>query len=139
MTMPRSKFVRTSGLALLLSLGVTAAAAAGDTPAESFDRFCLEWMKKLAVREHDNQEHIQWIQSGKGVTGEYVGYSSDHTCLVKPASDPKAVPIGKIIYQEIRYQKYGESPAVAANSPPQPLELTEVTEIFRYEKGQWKY
>ena len=124
---------------LLLSAIPAAGAFAGDSVSEAFDRFCGEWMQKLATREHDNQQHIQWIPSGNGVMGEYVGYSIEHTCLLKPLTDPKAVPVGKIIYQEIRYQKRGSSPSAASSAAPQPLELTEVTEIFRYEKGQWKY
>jgi len=131
--------MRHTCFALLLAAALAAPATADDKVSESFDRFCVEWMQKLATRERDNQQHIQWIPSGSGVMGEYVGYSSDHTCLLKPISDPKAVPIGKIIYQEIRYQKQGASAAVAAKSTPQPLDLTEVTEIFRYERGQWKY
>jgi hypothetical protein len=132
--------IRTVCLAALLLLSPASSPVfAGESVGDSFERFCSEWMQKLATRERDNQQHIQWIPSGNGVMGEYVGYSTDHTCQLKALTDPKAVPVAKILYQEIRYQKSGPSPTAASTAPPQPLDLTEVTEIFRYEKGQWKY
>lgn len=125
--------------ALLASLALAASARAGDPVSEKFDQFCADWMQKLAVRQHDNEQNIQWVKGSSGVTGEYVGYSTDHTCLLKPLTDPKAVPVAKILYQEIRYQKKGSSQSAAASAAPEAIELTEVTEIFQYQKGKWQY
>jgi hypothetical protein len=125
---------------VLLSQTVARPALAVDSPAEKFDVFCAEWMHKLEVRERDNQRQIHWVPNGHGVEGQYVGYSSEHVCKVKPQADAKAPPVGIIIYTEYRYQKRGDDAALAESTAPQAIEVTEVTEIFRYgKKGQWEY
>ena len=124
-------------VALLLATALPARGASADNPGAKFEKFCAEWMQKLAVREHDNIKNIHWVPDGTGVEGEYVGYSSDHTC--KLASDVSPAVVGKIIYREFRYVKKGASPAAAKTSTPRALEATEVTEIFRYAKGKWEY
>lgn len=103
---------------------------------QQFETFCQEWMQKLAAREHDNLSKIKWNSNSGGVEGEYVGYTQDHTCTVK--GDDSA-PVGKIAYQEVRYAKRGATIADAEKSPPQAMETTAVTELFRYEKGKWIY
>ena len=104
--------------------------------AEAFQTFCQEWMQKLAVREHDNIANIKWDTEPDGVHGEYVGYTQDHTCTVK---DEYRQPVGKIAYQEVRYEKRGGTVGEAEKSPPHPVETTAVTELFRFEKGKWIY
>jgi len=112
------------------------ASALAEDPASAFNHFCEEWMGKLAAREEHNVTHIKWDTKSEGVKGEYVGYTKEHTCTTKNAS---AVPIGKIIYREVRYQKQGGSIPEAEKSSARPIETTEVTEIFRYAKGKWVY
>jgi hypothetical protein len=104
--------------------------------AQEFQTFCQEWMQKLAARERDNIKNIKWNTTPEGVKGEYVGYTQEHTCIVK---DEYQEPVGEIIYQEVRYERRGATVAEAGNNPPRPLEVTAVTEIFRYEKGKWIY
>jgi hypothetical protein len=109
------------------------------TPEEihkAFDVFCDEWMQKLVARENDNVAHINWNTSSDGVEGEYVGYTSDHTCVVK---DGSAVPVGKITYLEVLYAKRGKTIEEARQSPAQAVETTGVTEIFRYDRTKWIY
>ncbi|MFI5398519.1 MAG: hypothetical protein ACHQ9S_23560 [Candidatus Binatia bacterium] len=103
---------------------------------QAFDVFCQEWMQKLAVREHDNIVHIHWDTKPDGVEGEYVGYTPDHTCVVK---DGSIAPVGKIAYQEVRYAKRGKTVEEAQESPARPLETTAVTEIFRHDGVKWIY
>jgi len=102
----------------------------------AFQTFCQEWMQKLAVREHDNIANIKWETKPDGVHGEYVGYPQDHTCVVK---NQDTEPVGKIAYQEVRYEKYGTTIAEAKNNPPRAIEATAVTELFRFEKDKWIY
>ena len=102
--------------------------------SSAFQTFCEEWMEKLVVRERDNVSHIKWDARADGVRGEYVGYSHEHTCTVREDS---TVPIGKVSYREVRYEKHGPTVADAERTPAQSLEITEVTEIFRYDKGKW--
>ena len=111
------------------------AAMAGDV-ASQFDSFCLEWMGKLAARQEHNIAHIKWDTKPDGVKGEYVGYTTEHTCTLKNETQ---VPIGKIIYREIVFQKAGGSIPEAEKSEAQAIETTEVTEIFRYAGGKWVY
>lgn len=108
-------------------------------PIAKFDEFCVEWMQKLAVRERDNRSHIRWEPGPDGTRGEYVGYSQDHTCKVKENGDPKAVPIGQITYRELLFRQSGASADEAQASTPQVVEITEVIEIFRFNKGKWVY
>ncbi len=124
---------------LLVSLGclvLFSTAALAEDATAAFNSFCEEWMGKLAAREQHNVTHIKWDANSAGVKGEYVGYTREHTCTVKNATQ---VPIGKIIYREIVYQKHGGSIPEAEKSPAEPIEATEVTEIFRYSAGKWVY
>jgi hypothetical protein len=112
------------------------AAPQGDVEGQ-FKVFCEEWMGKLAARERDNINNIQWETRADGVTGAYTAYSQEHTCVMKDGTG--SVPVGKISYREYRYEKRGGSIPEAKASPPHPVETTEVTEIFRYSAGQWIY
>ena len=109
-------------------------AAVAAAASNAFPAFCEEWMQKLVVRERDNVARIKWDTKPEGVHGEYVGYSQEHTCTLK---DNAEVPVGKISYREFRYEKRGGTAAEAEHSSAQPVEVTEVTEIFRYDKGKW--
>ena len=110
--------------------------AVAEDAASAFNSFCEEWMGKLAAREKHNVANIKWDAKADGVKGEYVGYTQEHTCLVK---DTSKVPIGKIIYREIVYQKHGGTIPEAEKSAAEAIEATEVTEIFRYAAGKWVY
>jgi len=106
---------------------------------ETFKAFCAEWMQKLAVRERDNRAAIKWVNSPDGVSGEFVGYSTDNVCEVKEPVSPGATPVGTIQYRELRYRKVGPTKEEAAKSPDTAIEATEVTEIFRFAAGKWVY
>jgi hypothetical protein len=111
--------------------------ARADDVADAFAGFCQEWMQKLAAREQYNIANIRWETDLQGVEGTYIGYTRDHTCTMKIGS--KDVPVGKITYREIRFAKRGDSIGEAESNPAQPLETTEITEIFRYAAGKWIY
>jgi hypothetical protein len=120
--------------AILLLAGT----ARAEDVAAQFQGFCSEWMQKLEAREHANVSHIKWESKADGaVQGDYVGYTHEHTCVTKDGTG--SVPVGKISYREVRYEKHGTSIQEAEHSPPKPIEITEVTEIFRYSKGKWVY
>ena len=121
----------------LVCVGLVSSMAFAGDAASAFPTFCEEWMGKLAARERDNVSHIKWDKLPEGVKGEYVGYfTKDHTCTTKELS---GVPVGKIIYREIRYEKRGDTVADAEKSAPRAIDATEVTEIFRYANGKWIY
>jgi len=106
---------------------------------ETFKAFCAEWMQKLAVRERDNRASIKWVTVAEGVQGEFVGYSTDNVCEVKEPAYAGATPVGTIKYREMRYRKSGPTKEEAAKSPDTAIEMTEVTEIFRFAGGKWVY
>lgn len=106
---------------------------------KKFDAFCAEWIAKLSERERNNKARIRWQVGPDGVVGEYIGYSTEHECKLVENGDPNAIPVGKITYREMKYRQSGKSTADAAKSTPRIVELTEVTEIFRYASGRWVY
>jgi hypothetical protein len=124
-----SIFLAASWLSPALSLAQAA--------KDSFPEFCEQWMQKLAERERRNQSLIEWREEAGQVKGTYIGYSSQHQCVYKEAKD--ATPLGKITYLEVRYEKRGATRQEAERNPPQAVETTEVTEIFRFAKGKWVY
>lgn len=105
--------------------------------ASAFPKFCEEWMQKLEAREKRNVSLIKWEAQTSTVFGSYVGYSHQHSCVLKDNNG--AVPVGKIIYLEVRYEKRGATQEEAERNPATALETTEVTEIFRFAKGAWIY
>lgn len=121
---------------LLVLLMVTTAARAEDA-ADSFPQFCDEWIEKLAARERDNVAHIKWESEGSTVKGKYIGYTHEHTCVTKMGS--QSTPVGKITYREIKYEKLGPTVEEAEHTAARPVEVTEITEIFRYAEGKWIY
>jgi len=122
---------------MLAVLAVSGAAYAQDAAAGAFPQFCEEWMQKLAAREQRNVANIKWAEAADGVSGEYIGYGQEHTCVTKTGT--QSVPVGKITYREVRYEKHGGSVSDAEKNPPQAVETTEITEIFRYSAGKWIY
>jgi hypothetical protein len=102
-----------------------------------FRTFCDEWMGKLKDRTTYNTAHIPWTKGGAGVTGEYVSYGTERTCVAR--EEPGKDPIGKITYREIKYRKEGATEAAAMAGVGTIVEQTDVTEIFRYGKGRWQY
>lgn len=108
------------------------------TLAATLDAFCAKWMGFLAVRERDNKKAIKWQTTPEGVDGKYVGYSQTFKCFLKDI-EKKETPVATIRYLEYLYEKAGPSTAAAESSEPKVVESTEVTEIFRYAKGEWVY
>ena len=131
-------FLRTGLIALALSLLPLAPARAGDDPG--FDRFCAEWMSKLAQRERQNIAKVRWERRGPSTVGQYTGYART-PIQCKPTSrvTPGKPAVGKLVYQEILYEKVGSSAADAQQSRPAVLQTTEVMEVFRYDGHDWKY
>jgi len=106
---------------------------------QDLDAFCKKWMGFLVIRERDNRRAIEWTPGPTGVAGKFVGYSPDYDCQLRDAPKPDAVPVATITYREFIYQQEGDSKDVAAETAPRVMEVTEVTEIFRYSQGKWVY
>jgi hypothetical protein len=105
----------------------------------TFAAFCETWFEKLRERERYNLSKVKWETAPDGVVvGEYVGYDTK-------APGPQTVtgvektPIGKVVYMEYRLRRTGKSKDEALAAEPEIVERTEVTEIFRFERGAWVY
>ena len=121
------------------------AAAAASSPASTpeqlkteFKTFCDGWMAKLRERERNNIAKIEWKPGERGVVGEYVGYDTE-TFTVGDITNPETQPIGRVIYMELKMRLSGTSDVDALAQKPEIVERTEVTELFRYERGAWVY
>jgi hypothetical protein len=115
-----------------------AGGASQEQIADQLKSFCVKWMGFLETRERDNQKAIKWEKDAAGVSGHYVGYSKEYDCVMKDRSS-NGTPVATIQYKELVYQKKGASPSDAQQATPQIIDATEVTEIFRYSKGEWVY
>ena len=115
-----------------------AAAESDEKISEDLKSFCKKWMGFLETRERDNKRGVKWQAGPAGVKGQYVGYSTDYDCIMKERSS-NGTPVATIVYREYLYETAGASQDVALAAKPTVVEATEVTEIFRYTKGQWVY
>ena len=116
-------------------------AGAKATPEEltsKFKTFCDVWMGKLRERERNNVAHIEWKPGDRGVVGEYVGYDTTNFTIPE-ISNPDKSPIGRVIYMELKLRVTGTSDVDALAQKPEIVERTEVTELFRFERGSWVY
>jgi hypothetical protein len=127
------------------SSGSSAAPAASEKQTSSpeeiktkFKTFCDGWMEKLRERERNNIAHIEWKPGGGGVVGEYVGYDTQNF-TVGDITNAETKPIGRVIYMELKMRLSGSSQVDALAQKPEIVERTEVTELFRYDRGNWVY
>ena len=117
------------------------AAKITETPEElqtKFKTFCDDWMSKLRERERNNIAHIEWKPGERGVVGEYVGYDTTNITIPE-LTNPDKQPIGRVVYMELKLRLVGTSDVDALAQKPEIVERTEVTELFRYERGNWVY
>ncbi|HEY8517852.1 MAG TPA: hypothetical protein VIS07_20265 [Candidatus Binatia bacterium] len=144
----QSILVAVVGIALVLGVGVPAhadkakrASAVKASPEElqaEFKRFCDSWMEKLRERERHNIANIEWKPNGTGVVGEYIGYDTTNV-QIPEITNADTTPIGRVIYHELKLRLSGASQVDALAQQPEIIERTEVTELFRYERGNWVY
>ena len=112
--------------------------ASDEQIADQLKAFCVKWMGFLETRERDNKKGIKWEKKAAGISGHYVGYSKEYDCVMKERSS-NGTPVATIQYKEYVYEKSGTSQGEAEQKEPSVVEATEVTEIFRYNKGEWVY
>jgi hypothetical protein len=138
MSLTNHPTVRIGLVALALAFLPLGAARAEDDAA--FDRFCAQWMEKLAVRERQNLAKVRWEKRGPSHVGQYTGYArTPIRCQPTSSVKPGRPAVGKLVYHEILYQKTGDTPKAAQLAQPAVLQTTEVMEVFRYDGRDWKY
>ena len=106
--------------------------------AESFDSFCAQWMGKLADREQQNLQKMQYTPKAGGVVGAYTGYEKV-PIRCQSRAKPGSPGVGTLVYNEVHYQKAGATAEGAKSSAPEVVEKVEVMEIFRFDGQKWKY
>lgn len=106
--------------------------------ADSFDSFCAEWMGKLAVREQQNLQKVQYTPKAGRMVGAYTGYEKV-PIRCQSRAKPGSPGVGTLVYHEVHYQKAGETVEGAKTSAPEVVEKVEVMEIFRFDGQKWKY
>lgn len=117
------------------------AASVQATPEElktKFQTFCDGWMGKLRERERNNIAHIDWKRDTSGVVGEYVGYDTTNI-TIPDITNPDKQPIARVVYMELKLRVSGTSDVDALAKKPEIVERTEVTELFRFDHGDWVY
>jgi hypothetical protein len=131
----------TFGAGMLLTFAATAAHAGQELAGRaSFERFCSTWMGKLEERERSNLTRAIVRRSGDRVVVEYVGYTrSPLSCEAEPSGAPSTPLVGKLVYQELRYERSGASKGGALTNPPRVLSRIVVMEIFRFDGSEWVY
>lgn len=129
------------GCTFLSALAGAAPASAQPTPSrddlqKSLRTFCELRMRELESQEQRNLAAVQWQQDGAGARGEYIGYNPDYVCTLSPGAD--AVPIGRMQYREIHFEKRGASIESAMRAEPAPVRFEDVTQVFAYRRGVWE-
>lgn len=136
--MHRSNDKGMRALCALVAASVIWLAAPTVRAAENFDSFCAAWMGKLAVREQQNLQKIQYAPTAGRVVGAYTGYEKvPIRCQTR--AKPGTPGVGTLVYNEVHYQKTGSTVEGAKGSSPQVMEKVEVMEIFRFDGAKWKY
>jgi len=123
--------------ALVLAVGALALTTPAKA-AQSFDSFCAEWMGKLAAREQANAAKVEYKPQGGQVVGTYTGYEKT-PLRCQSRAKPGAPGVGTLVYNELHFQKAGQTVEGAKKSSPQVVEKVEVMEIFRFDGSAWKY
>ncbi len=106
----------------------------------SFRNFCNEWMKKLNEREVRNHSLAQPTSKEEKLTLRYTGYGkSPSKCEVRATGVPSQPFVGRLMYDEIEYEKAAATSSELAMQSPAIYTRTEVMEIFRYDGKKWVY
>jgi hypothetical protein len=115
-----------------------AGASSHDEVRRKFEQFAAEWMDKLRQRQKHNVANLEWHARGQGVESVYIGYDTANYQIL-PLTNLDSVPIGKLVYMELKLRVVGPSRDAALSQEPQVIERVEVTELFRYQQGKWVY
>lgn len=112
-----------------------------NTAAEaSFQSFCKQWMNKLDEREVRNRSLAKAVSNGGNLVMRYTGYGKTVLkCEVRETGVPAQPFVGRLVYDEIEYQKSASTPGELSSQSPAVHTRTEVMEIFRYDGKKWVY
>ena len=100
----------------------------------SFERFADEWMQKVRNNESAARSKPTVRPGARQPMVTYRGYGEDFAIELRPTGHPSAPYVGLLRYSEHVY-----SCETAAARKCRIASTIPVTEIFRYQDGDWKY
>lgn len=129
-------------IALLLIVGSSAAA---DSPASipesgrdragaAFDAFAARWMGEARESEQHDRANPSVAPGAAAPLITYRGFGDDYDLELRPTGNPSAPYVGLLRYTEHVYNCASLEIAECTIVSSIP-----VTEIFRYQKGRWRY
>lgn len=112
---------------------------AEDRARTSFDVFTRQWMKKLAKTEDFQKKRMNITQTQEGFVAEYTGYLPYRYTRIKLTQSEATPFIGVLTYYKKTMRSVGKTKKQAINGLFEHAETSQVSEIFRYTKGEWVY
>lgn len=112
---------------------------AEDQARASFDVFTRKWMRKLAETEDFQKKRMQITQTQEGFIAEYIGYLPYRYTAIKLTQSEATPFIGILTYYKKTMRSIGKTEKQAINGLFEHAETSQVSEIFRYTKGEWVY
>jgi hypothetical protein len=105
-----------------------------ETAQAAFDSFAREWMKKMHAGSLSVRETNKATAKKSNVALRFSQYADEYTTELKRTSSTTAPFVGLLRYIEKEYACADSTDAQCSVESE-----TAVTEIFRYERGQWIY
>lgn len=112
---------------------------AEDRARASFDVFTRKWMQKLADTEDFQKKRMNVTQTQAGFVAEYIGYLPHRYTTIKLTQLKETPFIGILTYYKKTMRSVGKTKKQAINGLFEHAETSQVSEIFRYTKGEWVY
>ena len=111
-----------------------------ETVQTSFDAFTIEWMKKLSdAEEFHRTQGVTINEAPEGFAAQYTGYFPHRYIIVKKTESKETPYVGILTYYEKTMRCVGKTKEEALKGPFEASDSQQVSEIFRFTKGQWKY
>ena len=110
-----------------------------DRARASFDVFTRQWMQKLAETEDFQKKRMQIKQTQEGFVAEYTGYLPYRYTTIKLTRSEATPFIGILTYYKKTMRSVGKTKKQAVDGLFKHAETSQVSEIFRYTKGEWVY
>ena len=96
-------------------------------------------MQKLADTEDFQKKRMQIRQTQEGFVAEYIGYLPHRYTTIKLTQLKETPFIGILTYYKKTMRSVGKTKKQAINGLFEHAETSQVSEIFRYTKGEWVY
>ena len=110
-----------------------------DQARASFEVFTRKWMQKLSKTEDFLKKRMQIRQTQEGFVAEYTGYLPHRYTRIKLTQSEATPFVGILTYYKKTMRSVGKTKNQAINGLFEHAETSQVSEIFRYTKGEWVY